>query len=213
MLATEGSDSKIMRMRLALLLAVFAIASAPALAQNGHSEFSADFLANYQSTASGQNVTDLSSYSGGFLANYRYHFNSWGAVEVNYSRTRYTQFYSGGNGIVTSWTQAKAQELTLAFVYSFGSHFNGHLRPFVEGGTGGLFWSPITAGSVGGPYSQDRAALLYGGGVDWKLFSHISVRAGYRGLLFIAPDFNQAGQFTNARTQMKEPYAGIVVRF
>jgi opacity protein-like surface antigen len=57
------------------------------------------------------------------------------------------------------------------------------------------------------------SALLYGGGVDWKLFSHISARAGYRGLLFIAPDFNQAGQFTNARTQMKEPYAGVVIRF
>jgi opacity protein-like surface antigen len=87
------------------------------------------------------------------------------------------------------------------------------LQPFAEAGTGGVFWSPVAAGSVGGPYSQDRAALLYGGGADWKLFSHVLVRAGYRGLFFVAPDFNQAGQFTNARTQMKEPYAGIAIRF
>lgn len=202
-----------MRMKLALLFAVFPAVCLPALAQNDHSEFSADFTGNYQSSASGQNVSDHPTYSGGFLVNYRYHFVSWGAVEVNYARTRYTQFYLNGNGLVTSWTQANAQELTAAFVAKFGARMNGRLQPFAEAGTGGIFWSPIGAGSVGGPFTQNRAALLYGGGAEWKLFSHILVRAGYRGLFFTAPDFNQAGQFTNARTQLKEPYAGIAVRF
>jgi opacity protein-like surface antigen len=201
-----------MRMKLALLVAVFAITSLPTLAQKDHSEFSADFTGNFESNVSGQNVTDHSTYAGGLLLNYRYHFTPWGAVEVNYTRARYTQFYSGVSGI-TSWTQAKAQELSMAFVAKFGSRMNGRLQPFAEAGIGGIFWSPIQAGSVGGPYSQDRAALLYGGGVNWKLFSHFSARAGYRGLLFIAPDFNQDGQFTNARAQMKEPYAGITFRF
>jgi outer membrane immunogenic protein len=201
-----------MQMKPALLLVVFAITCLPAIAQKNHSEFSADFTGDFQSTVSGQNITDGPTYSGGFLANYRYHFNDWGAFEVNYSRTRYTQFYSS-NGIITSWTQAKAQEATFAFVVHFLEKFNGRLRPFGEVGTGGLFWTPVASGSVGGPFNQNRAVFLYGGGVDWKWFGHFSLRAGYRGLLFTAPDFNVNGQFTNARTQFKQPYAGISFRF
>jgi opacity protein-like surface antigen len=204
-----------MRMKAAVLtaFAALAVVCTPAMAQGNHSEFSADFTGNYQSTVSGQNVTDRPSYSGGFLVNYRLHFNDWGAVELNYSRTRYTQVYSGSTGNITSWSQATAQEATMAFVYSFASRLNGRLIPFAEVGTGGLFWTPIGAGSVGGPYSQSRPVLLYGGGLNWKAFGHFSLRVGYRGLLFTAPDFNVNGQFTNARTQMKQPYAGVTYRF
>lgn len=202
-----------MRTKLALFFAIFTMISVPAFAQNDHSEISAAFTGNFQSTVSGQNVTDASSYSGGFLANYRYHFNDHFAIEANYSRTRYTQFYENGSGLVTSWTQATAQELTLGAVWTFSPQWNGRLTPFVEGGLGGMFWSPITAGSVGGPYSQNRAGFFYGGGLEHHLFGHFYVRAGYRGIFFTAPDFNQAGQFTNARTQMKQPYAGITFRF
>jgi opacity protein-like surface antigen len=201
-----------MRMKLALLLGSFAIAL-PTLAQNNHSEISASFMANFQSRVSGQNITDASTYSGGFLANYRYHFNDHFAVEANYSRTRYTQFYENSAQTVTSWTQATAQELTLGAVWSFNPLWHDRLHPFVEGGLGGVFWSPIIAGSLGGPYSQNRAGFLYGGGLEHHLFGHFSARAGYRGIFFTAPDFNQNGQFTNARTQMKEPYAGITFRF
>jgi outer membrane immunogenic protein len=202
-----------MQMKPALLLAVLAIASVPARAQKNRSEFSADLTANFQSTVSGQSITDGPTYSGGLLANYRYHFTDWGAFEVNYSRTRYTQYYSGSTGIISSWTQATAQEATMAFVVHFWDRFNGRLQPFAEVGLGGLFWSPIGAGSVGGPFNQGRPVLLYGGGFDWKWFGHFSLRGGYRGLFFTAPDFNVDGQFTNARTQMKEPYAGITFRF
>jgi outer membrane immunogenic protein len=202
-----------MQMKSAPLLAVLAITCVPAMAQNNRSEFSADVTGDFQSTVSGQNVTDSPTYSGGFLANYRYHFTDWGAVEVNYSRTRYTQFYSGTAGFINSWTQATAQEVTMAFVVHFWDKFNGRLRPFAEVGTGGVFWSPISSGSVGGPFNQSRPVLLYGVGFDWKWFGHFSLRAGYRGLLFTAPDFNVDGQFTNTRTQLKQPYAGITFRF
>jgi opacity protein-like surface antigen len=200
-------------MKSAVLIALFAITCISARAQGDRFEFSGDFAGFYQSRASGQNVTDIPTYSGGFIANYRYHFNDWGAVEVNYSRNRYTQLYQNGVGLISSFTQATAQELSMAFIYQFWSRFNGRLQPFAEGGTGGVFWSPIAAGSVGGPFNQNRAALLYGGGVEWKWFWRISLRGGYRSLLFTAPDFNVDGQFTNKRTQMKEPYAGLTFRF
>ncbi|HEX5424196.1 MAG TPA: outer membrane beta-barrel protein [Candidatus Acidoferrales bacterium] len=204
-----------MRIKAAVLVssAVLLICCAPAMAQGNHSEFFGGATVNYQSTATGQNITDSPTYSAGYLLNYRFHFNDWAAVEVNYAHTRYTQFYSGGTGIINSWTQANAKEASMAFVFQFWSRFNGRLQPFVEGGIGGLSWSPVSDGSVGGPFSQNRPALLYGGGFDWKAFGHFGLRLGYRGLFFTAPDFNVNGQFTNARTQMKEPYAGITYRF
>lgn len=202
-----------MSIKWALLAAVIAVACVPASGQGNHSEFGANFTVNYQSTVSGQNVTDSPTYSGGFLVNYRYHFSDWGAFEFNYSRTRYTQFYSGSTGAITSFTQATAQEGTMGFVFRHFSFFNGRLKPFGEAGIGAMLWSPIGAGSVGGPFNQNRAGLFYGGGFDWKWFGHFGLRAGYRGIFYTAPDFNVDGQFTNARTQMKQPYAGITYRF
>jgi opacity protein-like surface antigen len=101
----------------------------------------------------------------------------------------------------------------MGFVYKFWSRLNGRLQPFAQAGVGGMLWSPIGAGSVGGPFNQNRAAIYYGGGVDYKWFWRISLRGGYRAVIFTAPDFNVSGQFTNQRTTMKEPYAGITYRF
>jgi hypothetical protein len=204
-----------MRIKAAVLVAsaALAISCTPAMAQGDRFEFFGGASISDQSTVSGQNVTDSPTRSFGYLLNFRYHFNSWGAIEVNYDHTRYTQYYSGSTGIISSWTQANAKEATMAFVFQFWSRFNGRLQPFAEGGTGGMFWSPVPAGSVGGPYNENRFVLLYGGGVNWKAFGRFGLRAGYRGLFFTAPDFNVNGQFTNHRTMMKEPYAGITYRF
>lgn len=202
-----------MRMQIGLAVALFGLACMPSMAQKNRGEVSADFTGNFQTTTSGQGITDGPSYSGGFVVNYRYNFTDWAALEVNYGRTRYTQFYSGAGGIISSWTQANTQEATLAFVVHFWDKFNGRLRPFAEIGTGGVQWSPVSNGSVGGPFSQNRPVLLFGGGFDWRWFGRFSLRAGYRELLYTAPDFNVDGQFTNSRAQMREPYAGIVFRF
>lgn len=204
-----------MRIKAAVLVifAALLVCCDPAVAQGNHSEFFGGGTLNYQSTASGQDITDSPTYSWGYLINYRYHFNDWGAIEVNYAHTRYTQFYSGGTGLINSWTQASTKEATMAFVFHHFSRFNGRLRPFAEGGIGGVDWSPVAAGSVGGPFSQSRPVLLYGGGIDWKWFGHFGLRAGYRGMFFTAPDFTVNGQFTNARAQMREPYAGLTYRF
>lgn len=204
-----------MRIKAAVLLtgAMLLVCCGPAAAQGNHSEFFGGATINDQTTVAGQNITDSPTHSAGYLLNYRFHFNSWGAVEVNYDHTRYTQYYSNGVGQITSFTQANAKELTMAFVFQFWSRFNGRLQPFAEAGTGGLFWSPVAAGSVGGPFNQNRAAILFGAGVDWKAFGHFGLRLGYRDLFFTAPDFNVNGQFTNSRTQMREPYVGITYRF
>jgi opacity protein-like surface antigen len=197
-----------MRIKIGLVLAALVLFSLPALAQQGNSEVSANFTGNFQKSSSGFGVSDGPSYSGGFLVNYRYHFNRWSAVAVNYSHTRFSQFYNNGTA-----TQANVNEATFAYLFTFGVPQEARFHPFVEAGTGALFFSPIAAGTNSGSSSQDRATFLYGGGVTYKLAHKLSLQVGYRGLVYRTPDFTIPTQFTNAPTHMAEPYVGLTYRF
>jgi outer membrane immunogenic protein len=191
-------------------VAVFAFAL-PALAQEAaRSEVSVDFTGNFQKQTTGLGVTDSPTYSGGVLANYRYHFDGWSAIEFNYSYARFTQNYFPSGG---SETQANAQEFTLAYVNTLGVKRSARVKPFVEAGTGGLIFSPIAAGSTVSGLTQDRAVFLFGAGVDLHPLRRISLRLGYRGLVYKAPDFSVSTEVTNALTNMSEPYVGVVFRF
>jgi opacity protein-like surface antigen len=197
-----------MRIKIGLLLAALALLSRPALAQNGNSEVSASFTGNFQKQANGFGVIDNASNSGGFVVNYRYHFNRWSALEANYGNTQFSQFYNSG-----TVTHARVQEATFAYVFTFGVAPGARFHPFLEAGTGALFFSPSLAGSTGPAVSQNRPVLLYGGGVAYKLTKGFSVQAGYRGLVYTAADFSVPTQVTNAKTNMAEPYVGVSFRF
>jgi opacity protein-like surface antigen len=100
-----------------------------------------------------------------------------------------------------------------SYVSNLGFSRHARLRPFVEAGTGGLIFSPITAGTgqPGIALTQDRMVFLYGGG-DYRALHNISVRLGYRGLIYKVPDFAVGDQVTNAVTNQAEPYVGLVFR-
>jgi opacity protein-like surface antigen len=197
-----------MRIKIGLLVTALALLSLPALAQNGSSEVSANFTGNFQKQANGFGVMDTATDSGGFLVNYRYHFNRWSAVEANYGNTLFSQVYNTG-----TVTQARVQEATFAYMFTFGVERDARFHPFVEAGTGALFFSPVFAGSTGPAVSQNRPVLLYGGGVAYRLTNRFSVQAGYRGLVYTAADFSVPTQVTNAKTNLAEPYVGVSFRF
>ena len=197
-----------MRIKIGLLSAALALLSLPALAQNGNSEVSANFTGNFQKQADGFGVIDTATNSGGFVVDYRYHFNNWSAVEVNYGNTLFSQVYNSG-----TVAQARVQETTFAYLFTFGVDRDARFHPFLEAGTGALFFSPTTAGSTGPSVNQNRPVLLYGGGVAYKLAHGFSVQVGYRGLVYTAADFSVPTQVTNAKTNMAEPYVGVSFRF
>lgn len=197
-----------MRTKAIFFVALLALLSLPARAQEGSSEVSVNFTGNFQTQATGFGQSDTPSYSGGLLVNYRYHFNRWSAIEVNYGYTRFTHFYNSGE-----FTQANTNEATFAYLFTFGIPNEARLRPFLETGTGALFFSPVINGSSFGQVSQNRATLLYGGGFTYTLTRQISAQAGYRGLIYTDPDFTVPAQLTNATVHMAEPYAGLTFRF
>jgi outer membrane immunogenic protein len=202
-----------MRIKSTLLVcavALFAFALPAPAQDSARSEISADFTGDFQTQASGLGITDSPTYSGGVLANYRYHFSDWGAIEFNYSYTRFTQNYFPSSDSIT---QANAQEFTLAYVSTLGTKSSARIRPFVEAGTGGLIFSPVANGSTVDGLTQDRAVFLFGAGAEWRAMRNISLRIGYRGLVYKAPDFAVPSQVTNATTLMSEPYVGVAFRF
>jgi len=203
-----------MRNRITLVLGLLALSAIPAFAQNGNSEVSASFTGNFQSSTSGLGTTDSASNSGGFLIDYRYHFNSWSGIEVDYGRTRFTQFYCPTGGTISSQTQANLNQITLGYLVTFGNRSFKGIKPYVDAGTGALIFSPIFNGATSpGAFTQDRATFFAGGGTEWFATHHIGVRAGLRVLVYKAPDFTVSGQLTNAVTSQLEPYAGVTFRF
>jgi opacity protein-like surface antigen len=82
-----------------------------------------------------------------------------------------------------------------------------------KAGGGALFFSPTSKGSTVAGFTQGRPTFLYGAGIDWNAANNVSVRVGYRGLVYRAPDFAVPVQRTDAMANLAEPYVGVVFRF
>ena len=208
-----------MRFRPVVLVAVLALCAFSAAAQSDEEEpevlnynASVNFTGNVQRTATGDGTKDTATISGGFLMNIRrrFHFLPWnGEVEANLAFTSFTQYYNPG----FSQTQANTYEASGAYVVPFKSNSWTRWKPFWEIGGAYTRWDPVNTGSVASAQKDHRPGVLYGVGVDYRRYSHLGIRIGYRGLVYQAPDFSLPAQVTNAWTHMAEPYFGIVYRF
>jgi opacity protein-like surface antigen len=143
---------------------------------------------------------------------YRYHFNRWLAADASYGYARNTQqnFASPGPFSV----QANMHQATGALVVTVPRRVF-KLNPYVLAGAGALVFDPT--GSVGGfvfgAQAQARPAFVYGGGVDYDLAKHLSLRAEYRGFVYERPDFGLDALHSGATAHTAQPSAGLVFRF
>jgi opacity protein-like surface antigen len=89
------------------------------------------------------------------------------------------------------------------------------LQPFVLGGGGALVFDPTSnaGGTFAGATRQTRGAFVYGGGADYSIMRHVSLRAEYRGYVYKGPDFNLTSLNTDSWTHIAQPSAGVVFRF
>src|SRR5467141_5396570 len=162
--------------------------------------------------SSGNGINQHATDTGGFLLNYRYHFNRWLAADASYGYARNTQqnFTSSGPFSV----QANVHQATGALVVTAPRRIF-RLNPFVLAGAGALIFDPTgnAGGFVSGAQSQSRAAFVYGGGADYELSKHFTLRAEYRGSVYGRPDFDLAALHSGATAHTAQPSAGIVFRF
>jgi opacity protein-like surface antigen len=177
------------------------------------SEISLQGTGFFTKDSTGQGTTQRGTESGGFLVGYRYHFNRWLAAETVYGYSRNTQQYFGTAGL--SGVQANIHQATGGFVVSLPTPARFRVSPYVLAEGGALVFDP-TSSSFGAALGAERQAVgvfSYGGGADFPIVRHVSLRAEYRGLVYNTPDFGVSGLSTDKVTHTAQPSAGVVFRF
>jgi len=197
----------IIAMSLTLLLSAFAAA------QENRSEISLQGTGFFTKDAIGNGNLQRGTETGGFLVGYRYHLNRWLAAEAAYGYDRNSQqFFSLGS---PSRVQANIHQATGGFVVSLPTPRSLRISPYLLAEGGALVFDPTnnSFATVAGAQRQSTGVFVYGGGADFPVVRHISLRAEYRGLVYSAPDFGLRNLNTNAVTHVAQPSAGVVFRF
>lgn len=186
-------------------------------AQDFKSEVSVQGTANLPKNSTNIDIPHDATKSGGFLIGYRYHLNSWFALQGDYGYTRDTQKYFDPFFGETD-IQANIHQLTGEAVITAPS--SSRVRPYGLAGIGGLFFRPTNSLSNnfigignGSGNNQTKPAFVYGGGVDFDISKYLAFRAEYRGLIYKIPDFQLPGLASDNFTHLAQPSVGLVWRF
>lgn len=166
-------------------------------------------------SASSGAVSDAPTKAGQVFGSVRYHINSLSAIEVSIGHFRNSQIFTVPPDTYRVVTDAF--EYSAAYVLT---PFSGKkIQPFLLAGVGALRFSPgatyidMVQGSFG-TRSQTSLAVLYGGGLDYKVLGPLALRLQYRGLFYKNPDFSAPTRFyTGGRGHLAEPAIGLVMRF
>ncbi len=189
------------------------------LAISGVGEFNSSVTGTVYPLASdtGQSLTQYGSNTLGALVTIRYVARPYVGLEFNYGYARYTENYTGtaiGNAIGSSdfQIQTQANEYTLGYLVTPPHPIFG-LQPYVSLGSGSIEFKPTTHGGEGAP-KQARQVYYYNLGVQQEYFSgHVGLRAGFRQLLFIDPDYGQNYLTIKRHASTYEPAVGFYLRY
>ena len=100
-----------------------------------------------------------------------------------------------------------------AYVYNFRNFRN--FNPFLEGGVGGLIFTPIRDFETTNLDTKQNTNIgaLFGGGVAYELSPSWDIRVEYRGFVVKAPDFGISNFKTNRWEVISLPAVGMAYHF
>ncbi len=199
--------------KLFFLLCLLPMLAAFGRAQEMRQDVSISFMGTIQQYVEGGSPNDVrakATLGEGMLLSYRFQLTPNGAVEANYSYSRYTEkfTYSAANArILTS-----IQEATFAYVRTIPfKKFN----PFAEVGGGVLFFSPL-GGIKTTSYDTEQTESLvgiFGGGIAYQLSPSWDLRMAYRGYI-ASPQTFGLKQFDTGRHEIiSQPSIGFAYHF
>ena len=186
-----------------------------AQAQEGnHSDATVSAIGSFEQSTNGNGVNQSANNTAGVLFTYRYFFTNHQGVELDYGFSRFNQQYSSSNALTpfSLSVPANTNEATASYVFRYGI---GHrLTPFLTAGTGALVFVPdsfTSGGATGSKFATPD--FVYGAGADFAVSKRVSLRLGYRGHIFEAPDFGVPGIRTGSVTHLAEPFGGLSFHF
>jgi outer membrane immunogenic protein len=202
--------------KMMVVLAGLLLLTTAAFAQESRQEVSLSGEAIAGPQVYGNDVTQTSTVSGGFLLGYRYMLTPRSALELNYGWAHNSQIFSGGSGTLRPSgirVHTRQQEFSTAYVYTRNYH---NFNPFAEVGIGVLVFTPLLDA---GTQTQDATksnkniGMLSGLGLAYEVSPSFDIRLEYRGFLGKAPSFNDATFKTNRYEWFSIPSIGISYHF
>jgi hypothetical protein len=161
-----------------------------------------------QATDAGTVVTQFGSNTAGAVVSLRYVAKPYVGFEFNYGYARYTENYN----VAPYQIQSKVNEYTLGYVATPDHQFFG-LQPYLGGGAGTTAFNPTPHGGQGAP-EKARMTYYYSVGFQKSLGEgHFGLRAGFRQLFFLDPDFGQNYLTILKHASTYEPQAGFYLRY
>jgi hypothetical protein len=156
-------------------------------------------------------LTQFGSNTVGAMATIRYVAKPYIGIEFNYGWARYTQNFSSELTSVFQ-VQNTANEYTLGYVINPPHPIFG-FQPFLAVGAGSTEFKPTGGGGEGEP-KQARATYYYNVGLE-KQFGEtpFGMRASFRELFFLYPDFGQNYLTIKQRGTTYQPTVGFFARF
>ncbi len=209
--------------KLFFLLCLLPILAATGFAQEegARQDVNLSFMGTIQPYVEGSNTTGVgsgttyvqqhSTLGTGMLLGYRYLLTPNGAIEGNYSYSRFTNKFTS-NRPDNARIPTSMQEATFAYVRTFPfKKFN----PFIEGGGGLLFFSPNGGASLTTLDTHMTKALtvLVGGGVAYQLSPSWDLRVQYRAQIFSATNFGLPRYSLGRRYVVSQPAIGFSYHF
>ena len=186
-----------------------------AQAQEGNrNDATVSAIGSFEQSTNGNGVNQSANNSAGVLFTYRHFFTNHQGLELDYGFNRFDQQYNSLNPVTpfSLAVPANTNEATASYVFRYGI---GHrLTPFLSAGTGALVFVPnsfTNGGTSGRTFATPD--FVYSAGADFAVSRRVSLRLGYRGHIFEAPDFGVPGIRTGSVTQMAEPFGGLSFHF
>jgi len=197
-----------------LVAGLISLWSMGAMAQEVRSEVSVQGTGIITQESNGRGIQEKATKTGGVLAGYRYHINSWLSAEAVYGWNRNTQEFTSATA--SGRVQADVHQATGGLVVSVPTPRKFMVHPYVLAEGGALVFRPtLASGTIAGVQQQAVGTLVYGGGFDYPIPSmrKVALRIEYRGLVYKTPDFGLASLKTDKWSHTAEPSAGLVYRF
>jgi outer membrane immunogenic protein len=197
-------------MKKTILLSAVVLFASLAYAQESRQDVSISFTGLVGPTVHGNGVTLSPSYTGGALVSYRYLLTPHSGLELNYSFAQNTNYFQYGGSTTLNPVHTRSQELTAAYVY--GLSFKRY-NPFVEGGVGGVVFTPIQEGTYTFDSKQNtNIGGLFGAGLAYEISPSFDIRIEYRGMILKAPSF--VDTFKTGRYELlSTPALGVAYHF
>ena len=163
-------------------------------------------------------MSQFGSNTLGALVSIHYPAKPYFGLEFNYSYARYTENFEGPAvtsflpvGLSTFQVQTKVNEYTFGYLITPPYTIFG-LQPFASVGAGPMAFKPTPGGGQELP-EKARMTYYYSLGFGKDLSPHFGLRAGFRELFFLDPDFGQNYLTILKHATTYEPMAGFYIRY